>query len=493
MALPDIISKGVSFSDLEPISAGRLKSYEDHESMIVSCASELRRDFANQRTGALPQGDTRVFVSMIEADTDFHDLVKYDEATGRVYHSTHYKSVDDIKIGILRRGGVYGLNISKQSRDDILGLVLSRPGNTLNSIKMWAQKMATYTPKSDPLPKLLEYFKYSSPDDVEKYNKFWSLFFRSASTHIVSSYLGAPYPSEIVPVLVGRQGIGKTRFCEYLATSPDMYVDLGNKHAALGSPDSLRLISGKVVAELGEMSIWRKTDAESVKSFVTQKVDSWVPKYKESPVEFKRSCFFIGNSNSESFLRDFTGNRRWFPVHVDQISPDLFDNERLIREVWGWYLEYAQDLIMKGDYREIQVDKELTEFFEEKRSNAIDTGNDGDFLKEVIMGIELAALDTIKPQEEWIWISPKAVASAYFGEASRANRQFKDILSKVCSDLGYEVSVCHKKAKAVYREHRISYAKAKERHSEELPIKTSPIIVPIEKTLPDITIRDDIF
>lgn len=467
MALPELISKAVTFSDLEPISTHRHKAFEDHENMTTRCGSYLRANFGHPKTGMLPQGDTRVIMEMIELDTDFHDLVKFDEATGKVYHSTIYKTVDDIKIAILRRGGLYGLNFSRNTRDDIIGLVLARPGNILNSTKMWVQKMETYCPQQDPLPKLLSYFQYTSEDDKELYNRFWNLFFRSASTHIISSYLGQPYPSEIVPVLVGKQGIGKTRFCEYLATSPDMYIDLGNKHSALGSPDSLRLISGKIVAELGEMSIWRRADAETVKSFVTQKVDSWIPKYKESPVEFKRSCFFIGNSNSEAFLRDFTGNRRWFPVHVDQICQELFDDERLIREVWGYYLEYAKDLILRGDYREIQVDKELNDFFEIKRASAIDTGNDGDFLKEVVLGMESSLLEQLKPSEDWIWIYPKSVASAYFGEASRANKQFKDILSKVCRDLGYETSVSKKDGNKVTRAHRIHRQAARDRFREE--------------------------
>jgi len=466
MALPEILSKGIRFSNLEPVPNGRIRDYNEHEKMVTACANALRVDFADKR-GALPQGDTRVLMEMIELDTDFQDLVKYDEATGKIHHSSVYKSVDDIKIAILKRGGTYGLNLSRNTRDDILGMVLSRPGNTVNSVKMWVEKMMEYSTPADPLPKLLEYFKYTTPQDKENYNKFWSLFFRSTAVHIVSSYLGQPYPSEIVPVLCGKQGIGKTRFCEYLATSHDMYVDMGNKHSALGSPDSLRLMCGKIVVELGEMSLWRKTDAESVKSFVTQKVDSWVPKYKESSVDFKRSFFFIGNSNTESFLRDFSGNRRWFPVHVDQIHPDLFDDQSIIKQVWGYYLEYAQSLIMRGDFKEILIDKELNDFFEVKRSAAIDTGNDGDFLREIVLGIEVSRVSSLRPSEDFLWINPKEVAEKYYGESSRAGRQFKDILVKVCKDLGYETSVNLKEGKMVRKAHRVARDIVMARHSDE--------------------------
>lgn len=474
MEHPELIRESIPFTDFQPPPESRQLLRAEYQETFEKAYNELFAKFSVK--GRMPGNDASMIIRMIELDESFHELVKFDAATGKVYFSAKYNSIDDVMNDIWMRAAMYKITLSPQTRRDIVQTILRRPLNTFNSIHLWVETMRRNKPEHCPLDDLLEWFDYSNPHDEPMYREFWDHFFRSVAVHIVSSYKGSPFPSEIVPILVGSQGIGKSRFCQYVATSPDYFVDLGNKQHALGSPDTLRMIAGKIVAELGEMSIWKKTDVESVKSFVTQVVDSWVPKYKEGVVEFKRSAFFMGNSNEERYLRDFSGNRRWFPVLIKEIREGLFERPDIMRRVWGWYLDLAVGVIDRGDYRSLQVPKRLHDFFEIKRNNAIDTGTDGDFLVQTVLRLEAEEMKTA-PMAEWVYISPQEVARSYYGEASRAAYNFPKILAKVCKDLGYEISVNRRVNGVQTKHHRVPFAVARDREKEE----DAPVVVPVKE------------
>jgi len=462
---PELIRESVPFSDFDKPPESKIIARAEWEETFNKAYNEIFTKFSIK--GRMPSGDASMILKLIELDAGFHELVKFDSATGKVYFSAKYNTIDDVMNDIWMRAAMYRITLSPQSRKDIVQTILRMPLNTFNSIMIWVETMRMDKPETNPLNDLLEHFIYQNMNDAGMYAIFWDTFFRSVSAHIISSYKGIPFPSEIVPILVGSQGIGKSRFCQYLATSPDLFIDLGNKQHALGSPDTLRMIAGKIVAELGEMSIWKKTDVESVKSFVTQTVDSWVPKYKEGVAEFKRSTFFIGNSNEEKYLRDFTGNRRWFPILIHHIEEELFDKPELIRKVWGWYLDGAMKVVESGDYKCLQVPKMLHDFFEIKRNDAIDTGNDGEFLLSSVLSVE-AEIMRGNPMSEWVYINPQDVATKYYGDASRAANNFRRVLSKVCRDLGYETSVNHRANGMVVKAHRVLHQVAKNRDRSEV-------------------------
>lgn len=69
--------------------------------------------------------------------------------------------------------------------------------------------------------------------------------------------------------------------------------------------------------ELGELAVIRKVDVETVKSFVTRTDDKFRQSYGVNVENHPRNNIIVGTTNSEAgFLRDITGNRRFWPVHV---------------------------------------------------------------------------------------------------------------------------------------------------------------------------------
>ncbi len=61
----------------------------------------------------------------------------------------------------------------------------------------------------------------------------------------------------------------------------------------------------------------RKTDVETVKSFISRTDDKYRASYGVNVESHPRQCIIVGSTNAENgFLRDITGNRRFWPVHV---------------------------------------------------------------------------------------------------------------------------------------------------------------------------------
>lgn len=119
--------------------------------------------------------------------------------------------------------------------------------------------------------------------------------------------------ADMAPVLVGAQGIGKSTLIRAIAPGPDQVCTLD-----LRKDDDVnaRLMRGKLVAELAELKGLASRDMESIKDFITRTQEEWVPKFKEFSHAYPRRIVFIGTSNSDDFLADKTGNRRWLPLTV---------------------------------------------------------------------------------------------------------------------------------------------------------------------------------
>lgn len=119
--------------------------------------------------------------------------------------------------------------------------------------------------------------------------------------------------ADMVPVLVGPQGLGKTASVEAISPHQDFFaeIDLGTR-----DDDLSRRMRGCLVAEIGELRGLHSRDAESIKSFITRTHEHWVPKFKEFATKFPRRVLFFGTTNQDQFLSDPTGNRRWLPLEV---------------------------------------------------------------------------------------------------------------------------------------------------------------------------------
>ena len=79
-------------------------------------------------------------------------------------------------------------------------------------------------------------------------------------------------------------------------------------------------LNGRWIVEAAELKGMRKGEVEHLKSFLSRRIDRARMAYGRMPVEAPRQCVIVGTTNSEQYLRDGTGNRRYWPVKVGEIN-----------------------------------------------------------------------------------------------------------------------------------------------------------------------------
>lgn len=131
-------------------------------------------------------------------------------------------------------------------------------------------------------------------------------------------------------ILEGPQGAGKSSVARILAHNSDWFAD---EMADLGSKDAAQGVVGKWIIELAELSAMKRSEVERVKAFFSRSTDTYRPSYGRVAQDFPRHCVFIGTTNSDQYLADETGNRRFWPVKVGNI--DLPALKSVVSQLWA--------------------------------------------------------------------------------------------------------------------------------------------------------------
>ena len=114
---------------------------------------------------------------------------------------------------------------------------------------------------------------------------------------------------DVMMVLEGKQGLGKSRALKSLF---EWFTDRLPRD--LDSPDAVRAMLGVWCVELAENDQIIRGGVETIKAFLSRSIDRIVPKYRNEARDIARQCVIIGTTNRDDYLRDVTGNRRFWPI-----------------------------------------------------------------------------------------------------------------------------------------------------------------------------------
>lgn len=121
--------------------------------------------------------------------------------------------------------------------------------------------------------------------------------------------------ADSVLILEGAQGAGKSTALSVLAG--EWFMD---SPFALGDKEAYQAIRGKWVVELGELDAFNKAESTKAKQFFSAYIDTYRESYGRRTIDVPRQCVFAGTTNQDEYLKDTTGNRRYWPVLCTQVD-----------------------------------------------------------------------------------------------------------------------------------------------------------------------------
>lgn len=189
---------------------------------------------------------------------------------------------------------------------------------------------------------------YVRTEDNAYYREAGALFLMAAVARVCNP--GQEW--QHVPILVGPQGCGKSTFLKSLfgeTWSGELTVDLKS------NADSMAHMEGYWALEFPEIANFRRAESEDAKSFITATKDKGRKPYAKRPEEHLRQCVFLGTTNEKRFLKDPTGNRRYWPIVV---GDGMIDNPGLITDrdqIWAQALHAYREACRSFGYRRVKL------------------------------------------------------------------------------------------------------------------------------------------
>lgn len=158
---------------------------------------------------------------------------------------------------------------------------------------------------------------------------------------------------DCMPVLIGKQGIGKSHMLSIMGG--EWFSD---SITSIQGKEGYEALHGSWIVEWAELSAAKKSDIESMKQFISKRDDRYRKAYARRVTDNPRQCVFVGTTNDDEFLRDFTGNRRFLPIQTDATAAtkNIFDQLPQERDqIW------AEAVQRYKDKEPLYLDRELTE------------------------------------------------------------------------------------------------------------------------------------
>lgn len=196
-------------------------------------------------------------------------------------------------------------------------------------------------------------------------------------------------------ILEGRQGLKKSTSLNYLA-EPWFTDELGD----LGSKDASMQTAGVWVIELAELESLSRPEAGRIKAFMSRATDRFRPPYGHRVISAPRQSVFAGTVNGDSYLKDETGGRRFWPISCGEIAiADLRrDRDQLWAEAKAAFDAGAPWWFDTRELEQAAEEEQGSRFDDDPWSNTINTWVEG---RDSVTIDQILGACIEKPRGQW--------------------------------------------------------------------------------------------
>lgn len=224
---------------------------------------------------------------------------------------------------------------------------------------------------------------------------------------ITNTSTSSSFPQNYIPMLMGSQGLGKTKATDWLFRG--IRGDVASSIEGLNNADSVVQMARHSAIILDEIDeeVSNKVKESKLKRIITGEADSCRVAFSRTTGTFEYCASIIGSTNQEQVLRDTTGSRRYYPLILGErtvpkdglppgFSPNSWAVEKLFeqdnQQLWA-QIKYMVDAHEDGEYKWANLEKVGAALAEQYASCR---GNDTDLTKYLV---PVALKDTDKKGE----------------------------------------------------------------------------------------------
>lgn len=234
---------------------------------------------------------------------------------------------------------------AKQKISDALNAICR--ANAFHPVKQYLDGLLwDGTPRLDTI-----FIDFNGAEDTPLNRMMTRIMFVAAVTRIYKP--GTKFDQMLI--LVGKQGCGKSEILKRMAVNESWFTD------AMPSPEdpknAAEHLLGKWIIEMGELVAMKKATAEANKSFISRTSDKFRAAYAKNETFRLRQCVFFGTTNEQQFLRDSTGERRYWPIQVGVTDKMRSIDKELTRDLINQYWAEALEYYSKG--YDLKLPKEM--------------------------------------------------------------------------------------------------------------------------------------
>lgn len=147
---------------------------------------------------------------------------------------------------------------------------------------------------------------YGAPED-EYHKAVGANFWKGMVKRIIQP--GCKF--DTVLILEGKQGCGKSTSLSIIGGAWHLETTL-----RADSKDFFLQFKGKLIVEFSEGETMSRTETKNMKAMISTQVDTYRAPYGRVMKDVPRRCVFAMSTNQDEYLKDESGNRRFYPVEV---------------------------------------------------------------------------------------------------------------------------------------------------------------------------------